>query len=358
MNCTIGTCVDAACVCPPGWAGERCELDIAEGLDQVIQDIVDDARDSITALIGSQREDEINDFLDAISDMQVTIVAQTRNVRLADITDPVEQAKVTLDVINEFKQPVSKDELPEKTRQIVLSASTVSSTFLEPVLVSAPPMRIQDTCDQGFSETCPLMLIVDEVVVNEGKQELRILETAPEADSWSIAVSESGRLNLLAKQTRLETGRKKYLMQCWDNGWTDDTIYDVDQDGASTYRCNGNVFLVSSMAGICTPSTCQNGGTCVAAGLSFSCLCPAGFHGALCEHETVLTHCTQFNCDNAGGHLSNAIGAAGICDTIDPCTVAKCCAASDPAVFSQVCAGLEAAGMKEDFINVGCCLAC
>ena len=262
-------------------------------------------------------------------------------------------------MINEFKQPVSKDELPEKTRQIILSASTVSSTFMEPVLISAPPMRVQDTCDQGFSETCPLMLIVDEVVVNEGKQELRILETAPDADSWSLAV-QSGIADplLLAKQTRLETGNKKYLMQCWDNGWTNDTIYDVDQDGASTYGCNGNVFLVSSMAGICTPSTCQNGGTCVAAGLSFTCDCPPGFHGALCEHETVLTHCTQFNCDNAGGHLSNAIGAAGNCDESDPCTIPKCCAAADPVVFSMVCAGLEAAGMTEDYINVGCCLAC
>jgi len=38
--------------------------------------------------------------------------------------------------------------------------------------------------------------------------------------------------------------------------------------------------------------------------------------------------------------------------------VAKCCASSDPAVFSQVCASLEADGMTEDYINVGCCLAC
>ena len=142
------------------------------------------------------------------------------------------------------------------------------------------------------------------------------------------------------------------------NGRTLMTYFDVDQDGASTYGCNGNVFLVSSMAAICTPLTCQNGGTCVAAGLSFTCSCPAGFHGALCENEHVLTHCTQFNCDQAGGHLSNALGAAGNCDASDPCTVAKCCAASDPADFSQVCAGLEASGMTEDYINIGCCLAC
>ena len=174
------------------------------------------AQNSINAqfkLYGQKREDEINDFLDAISNMQVTIVAQTRNVRLSELTNAVKKAKVTLEVINEFKQVISKDDLPQKAKQIVLSASAVTSTFMEPVLMSAPPMRVQDTCDQGFSEFCPLMLIVDEVVVNEGKQELRILETAPEANSWSIAVSDTGNLDLLAKQTRLETGKKKFLMQ-------------------------------------------------------------------------------------------------------------------------------------------------
>ena len=346
------------CACPAGWAGERCELDIAGGLDELIQNIVDDARDSITALTGSQREDEINNFLDAISDMQVTIVAQTRNNRMVGLTDPLEKAKETLEVINEFKQPISKDELPEKARRVILSASAVSSTFMEPVLISAPPMRIEDTCDQGFSETCPLMLIVDEVVVNEGKQELRIIETAPEANSWSLAVSSGeSEPDLLAKQTRLEAGKKKFLMQCWDDGWTKDEIFDVDQDGASTYGCNNNVFLVSSMAGICTPSTCQNGGTCVEAGLSFTCSCPAGFHGALCEHETVLTHCTQFDCSDSGGHLASVVGSAGNCDASDPCTNAKCCV-TDPVTFLNICATFDALDDTANYILFECCSSC
>ena len=358
VNCLIGQCVNSLCLCPDGWAGERCELDITGGLDDAIQNIIADARETITSLAGTEREDQINDFLDAISDMQVTIVAQERNNRIAGLSDPIEIAKETMTVINEFKQPISKEELPQKTRQIVLSASAVTSTFMQPVMMTAPPMRLNDTCDQGFSETCPLMLVVDEIVVNEGKQELRILETAPEAGSWALAVSSVGsEPDLLAKQTRLEEGKKKYLMQCWDDGWTKDEIFDVDQDGAGIYGCNNNVFLVSSMAGICTPSTCQNG-NCTVAGLSFICTCPEGFHGALCEHETVLTHCTQFDCDNAGGHLSDALSAWGNCDASDPCTLAKCCASSDPAVFSQVCASLEADGMTEDYINVGCCLAC
>ena len=34
---------------------------------------------------------------------------------------------------------------------------------------------------------------------------------------------------------------------------------------------------------ICTPNACSNGGTCVVAGSSIQCVCPANFAGARCE---------------------------------------------------------------------------
>ena len=97
----------------------------------------------------------------------------------------------------------------------------------------------------------------------------------------------------------------------------------------------------------------------VAAGLSFTCARAQQGSTVLCANTRQYSRTVRNStATNAGGHLSDALGAWGNCDASDPCTVAKCCAASDPAVFSQVCAGLEAAGMTEDYINVGCCLAC
>ena len=343
-------------MCPPGFAGERCEINISTGLEDAIQDIIDNARDVITTFSqGSERDTELNNFLDAISNMQVTIVAQQINERSAGLTQ-IEIAQTTKKVMEELKQPISKQDLPQKTKQIVLTTSAITSVFLEPVLISAPPMRSNDTCASGLGQNCPIMLVVDEIVVIEGKQELRIMEAASEAGSWALSFENPENPQLLAKQTRLETGKKKYLMQCWDNGWTKDEIYNTST-GASTYECNGHVLLVASMAGICTPSTCQNGGSCNAIGAAFLCNCPAGFTGATCEVAQVVNHCSLFDCDQAGGLGNFATPADAICSVSDPCTYLKCCE-TDPATFYSFCDTFAALGDAQLYLDFHCCAAC
>uniref|UniRef100_A0A3Q3MUU7 Delta-like protein n=1 Tax=Mastacembelus armatus TaxID=205130 RepID=A0A3Q3MUU7_9TELE len=48
----------------------------------------------------------------------------------------------------------------------------------------------------------------------------------------------------------------------------------------------------------CLPSPCENGGTCVVDGDSFSCVCKEGWEGATCSHNT--NDCSPHPCYNSG----------------------------------------------------------
>lgn len=50
--------------------------------------------------------------------------------------------------------------------------------------------------------------------------------------------------------------------------------------------------------GVCVPSSCFNGGTCVDGINTFTCLCPAGFTGSYCEHN--INECDSKPCLNSG----------------------------------------------------------
>lgn len=50
--------------------------------------------------------------------------------------------------------------------------------------------------------------------------------------------------------------------------------------------------------GVCVPSSCFNGGTCVDGINTFTCLCPAGFTGSYCEHN--INECDSKPCLNGG----------------------------------------------------------
>ena len=157
---------------------------------------------------------------------------------------------------------------------------------------------------------------------------------------------------LLTKQTRLEAGAKKYKMECWDGEWGNPTTFDIGADGASTYFCKLNVVLVGSMAGLCNPNTCKNGGTCSATGASFTCVCPAGFTGPLCEEVVLTNHCSLFDCSSAGGHRTFATYAAGECGAF--CSETVCCL-STKAAFSTACAAITDA---KCYVETGCCDQC
>ena len=44
-----------------------------------------------------------------------------------------------------------------------------------------------------------------------------------------------------------------------------------------------DLFIIDLDSDDCTPNLCLNGGTCVDGLQSFTCLCPSGFYGNLCE---------------------------------------------------------------------------
>jgi len=343
------------CVCTEGWAGELCEIDTSDGLDEAIEDILGDARREIqTFAKGNQRDSEINTFLDTVSTMQSSLVAQ-KIQGIPDGMSDAHKAYETKKIMHEFGQVLSTEDFPVNLRRILLSTSAIKAVPLQPVLITAPPMRTPDTCASGIGANCPVMLVVDEVVISDGKQLLNIMETAPEANSWSLTFENPENPQLLTKQTRLEQSTKKYLMQCWSGtSWTKDEIFDV-QNSAATYECNGHVLLIASVAGLCTPSTCSNGGTCGAVGFAFFCNCPAGYTGALCEIENSITHCSEYNCDNAGGHKKFNPESEGICSESDQCTTAKCCV-SDPVSFYAECE--LAKTQPEVYITSGCCATC
>ena len=124
--------------------------------------------------------------------------------------------------------------------------------------------------------------------------------------------------------------------------WGDATRVDTTQ-GGKLYECNGHIIVVGSQASVCTPTTCQNGGTCSKDGLSFKCTCQDGFTGEFCETSADITHCHQIDCSDFGGHK------AGECTD---CNVANCCNYASRALFDAHCDTLTA---TQDYVNAKCC---
>ena len=45
----------------------------------------------------------------------------------------------------------------------------------------------------------------------------------------------------------------------------------------------------------CEPNPCKNGGTCEAQGGNFTCACPDGYWGKLCEERGERSYCKRLN---------------------------------------------------------------
>ena len=132
-------------------------------------------------------------------------------------------------------------------------------------------------------------------------------------------------------------------MQCWDNGWGAKETVDVS-DGAKLYECNGNVIMVASQSGICTPNTCNNG-NCTVDGSSYVCSCEAGWSGDHCDQASALGQCHEFDCSNYGGHKSLA-------DCGGTCSASICCNHATKAAFDAVC---DALTTSADYVTNKCC---
>ena len=196
------------------------------------------------------------------------------------------------------------------------------------------------------------MAIADEATIDEdGKQELTILETAEEKDSWAVMAEDPINPKLLTKQTRTVKGEKIYDMQCWDevnNEWSDPAPYNLtDTTTSRTYECNGNVILVSSMAGLCNPNTCKNGGTCISTGASFSCVCAQGFSGPLCN-DVAGSNCFSFDCSRAGGKKETLTQCVG------GCSESHCCKSTAQQI-QNTCGLITDA---RAYVQTGCCDRC
>ena len=230
-----------------------------------------------------------------------------------------------------LKQAIKNSKIEVELQDIQQEVQVIVAKMAKtPVLAVAPENKDEtDTCDKG-----PQCASLD--IAEEGDK-ITFLDTAEEVGSWTALANGD---DIVSKQTRVS--ESVYEMQCWNNTWGSKTTVDVT-NGGKLYECNGHIILVGSQASVCTPTTCQNDGTCSKDGLSFKCTCQDGFTGEFCESSDTMTHCHQMDCSDFGGHK------AGECTE---CTIANCCNYASRSLFDAHCDTLTA---TQDFVNAKCC---
>ena len=303
----IGTeaCVNHKCVCKNLFGGQDCSKDRSPSARR---NKVKEARKK--ALPTRQN----------MKDRQKMVKDLAREILQEELNKGVS----TKQAIKNARVEIESQDLQQEV-QIVVSKIAKS-----PVMAVAPENKDEtDNCDQG-----PACASLD--IAEEGN-EITFLDTAEEAGSWSVL---SNSQDIVTKQVKVSDG--VYDMYCWNNTWGTKTTVDVTS-GGKLYECNGHIILVGSQAAICTPTTCQNGGTCSVDGLSFMCTCPDGFSGDFCESSLDTGHCHQIDCSDFGGHK------AGECTD---CNVANCCQYPTRALFDAHCDGLTA---TQDYVEAKCC---
>lgn len=232
----------------------------------------------------------------------------------------IKQGKSVKEAITETKVVIEPEDLSQKAQAIVQQLAKT------PVIAVAPANKDeQDTCDQGVDTAgCSMVDLSTE------SGELVILATDPDPGSWSVLASGG---TVTSKQTRVS--EFVYEMQCWDNGWGAKETLDVT-NGAELYECNGNVIMISSQAGICTSTTCNNG-NCTVDGSSYVCSCEAGWSGTHCDEPSALSQCYEFDCvDHCGG----------------TCGANNCCNYATKTAFDTVC---DALTTSAEYVSNKCC---
>ena len=304
-------CVNYACVCKAGFGGTICDKDTSpKGLQDLLKKARKKALPTEEDII--ERQNVIKEF-----------ARDTLKQKLKEGAD-------LKSAISETKIQVTPEDLPRK-------AQTIMKQIAKPpaIAVAPPNADIQDTCSQGADS--PGCGMVD---IESDSNETVILTTDPEPGSWTVMSSKG---TVVSKQTRIS--EFVYKMQCWGgDGWVRDTIVNVT-DGASLYECNGNVLMVASQTGICSNSTCSNGGECVADGSSYVCNCKMGWTGRHCQEVDTSSYCFQFSCNNYGGH--KILGPCG-----DSCSASACCVFANQTAFNDVCSSTKDV---QTYVRLKCC---
>lgn len=299
------SCVNYKCVCKEFFGGEDCSKDRSPATRQKK---LEEAR---TKALPS-RED-IKQTQKVVKEF-ASLILKEELLKGISVKEAVKNAKIEIEV-RDLQQEA----------QIV-----VSQVAKTPVLAVGPENKDEDdACDQG-----PACASLD---ISEEGEEITFLDTATDAGSWTTLVNGN---EIVTKQTKVSEG--VYDMQCWNNTWGDKTRVDTTA-GGKLYECNGHIILVGSQATICTPTTCQNGGSCVADGLSFSCSCAQGFSGDYCETSSTAGHCHEIDCSDFGGHKAQECS---------DCSVANCCNYATRSAFDAHCDTLSSTA---DYVSAKCC---
>ncbi len=303
----IGTeaCVNHKCVCNNLFGGQDCSLDRSPSARR--EKLLMARKKALPTRANlKQRQKELKDLAKEILEEEIAKGLSTKQA--------VKNARIEVEL----------QDVQQEVQVVVAKMAKI------PVLAVGPENKDEtDTCDQG-----PECASLD--IAEEG-DEITFLDTADDSGSWTALTNGN---DIVSKQTRVS--ETVYDMQCWNNTWGVKTTVDVTTEG-KLYECNGHIILVGSQASICTPTTCQNGGTCTVDGLSFKCTCPEGFIGEFCETSADITHCHQMDCSDFGGHK------AGECTD---CTVANCCNYASRSLFDAHCDTLSA---TQDYVNAKCC---
>ena len=309
VNANTESCTNDACVCKTGFGGTACDKDTTPaGFQKLLKESRKKALPSRQDLLERQK----------------TIKSFARDT----LKQKIKQGKSVKAAIRETRVAIEPSDLPQRSQMIVQLLNKA------PVVAVAPANRYEeDTCAQGADTAgCSMVDLSDDA------DEITILSTDPEPGSWSV-LSSGGAIT--SKQTRVS--EFEYEMQCWDNGWGEKETLDVT-DGAQLYECNGNVIMIASQSGICTPNTCNNG-NCTIDGTSYTCSCEAGWSGDHCDEVATNSQCYEFDCSNYGGHKT--LEHCG-----DSCSASVCCNYATKAAFDAVCDGLTSAA---DYVNNKCC---
>ena len=245
FSCSRGTCSNKRCVCPAGFGGTKCDVRISKGAQQ---EKVKDIRASFSGNSDNDKKQRQNAYKAFVKDIVRAKIAEGASVREA---------------VKEYTLPIAKVDLPLKT------AAVITKT---PAIASVPDNSDQDDdCHLGASATnCGMVDLKDD----RDNNQQTIVSVGDDVGSWAVVVDAG---TIVSKQIR--TGEDTYDMQCWNGEW--EAV--EEKTSGDVFECNNRVIFIGSQIGICDETTCLNGGTCVAAGDSFTCTCPILWEGQLCE---------------------------------------------------------------------------
>ena len=300
------SCVDHRCVCNNNFGGQDCSKDRSPYARR--QELVKARKKAVPT------REELKVRQNVVKALAKDILKEEMAKGLT-VQEAIQKSKVEVEV-----QDLQKD------AQVL-----VARTAKTPVIAVGPENKDEeDTCSQGAG--CASLDLAAE------GDKVTFLETAEDPGSWT-ALANGG--DIVTKQTRVS--ESVYDMECWNGtAWADKQRVDVSSAG-KLYECNDHVIFVSSQAALCTPTTCQNGGSCTVDGTQTACSCPTGFTGEFCETAATFGHCHQIDCSDFGGHK-----AAECTD----CTVANCCNYASRSLFDAHCDTLTA---TKDYVDAKCC---